>query len=400
MHTNTNLLPRRAVLAAAAALPILRASPSLAAAVKATVGVGLVTEGGAIVGAMQSGDLATKAATELKTSLDLEFLDFQVLLRMVQGIVAGQIQIGMLGSTPMIRMLATSNPAIPIALAGGGVNFPLMVNPGSPIRTLQDLPGKAVLTLVGSDLHLVLLLMLRAEFGHDDTKKLGIAIRNAQAITEVGRRQSGIDAIAGSEPFGYAAERTGELVTLLRDDGTTGAAWDGPEGKGAGHKVASFKNTPLAPEAYYPHRIWWAARRDFIEQHPDEVAAFLAANARAAEQMAAAPVDKVIEVGGSKWAGEREDHRRFVERILWRRRGWAWATEGDIRSLIVLSSVKTIYETELKAADVQRLVRIAAPAVRKAWELIGQRPALAVFNDPAAPDVRGLPLWEVDNWKL
>lgn len=391
---------RRRVLAGLAALPLLRAAPCLAAAVRATVGIGLVTEGSALVGAMQQGDLVTKAATELKTALDLEFLDFQVLLRMLQGIVAGQIQIGMLGSTPLIRMLATPNPAIPIALAGGGVNFPLMVPPGSPIHTLQDLPGKTVLTLVGSDLHLVLLLMLRAEFGHDDTRKLGITLRNAQAVTEVGRRQSGIDATAGSEPFGYAAERTGELVTLLRDDGSTGAAWDGPEGKGAGHTIASFKNAMFAPEAYYPHRIWWTVRQDFLEQHPDEVAAFLAANARAAEQMAAAPADRVIDVGGAKWAGEREDQRRFVDRILWRRRGWAWATEADVRSLILLSSVKSIYETELKPADIHRLVRLAAPATRKAWDLVGQQPALATFTDPKAADVRGLPIWEVERWSL
>jgi ABC-type nitrate/sulfonate/bicarbonate transport system substrate-binding protein len=395
---------RRSVLAGLAGLPLLQASPSLAQAVaqkvKTTIGVGMFTEGSALVAAMEAGDLINKAATELHTALELETLDFQVLLRMVQGIVAGQIQIGMLGSTPMIRMLSTANPAIPLALAGGGVNFPLLVTPDSKIRSLQDLPGKTVLTLVGSDLHLVLTLMLKAEFGHDDVKKLGIVLRNAQANPDLARRQPGVDVIAGTEPYAATAERTGELVALARNNGTTGAAWDGPEGKGAGHVIANFKATRFAPEAYYPHRIWWAARRDYVEQHQTEVAAFLVANARAAEQMSAAPLDDLIKMGGAKWAGELGDQRKFAERILWRKRGWAWATEGDVQSLIQLSSTKAIYENELKAENVKKLIALAAPAARRAWEMMQMRPAMAVFTDPNAPDRRGLPLWDVEKWSL
>lgn len=395
---------RRSLLAGLSALPLLQASPTLAQAVgqkvKTTIGVGLFTEGSALVSAMQSGDLINKAATELHTSLELETLDFQVLLRMVQGIVAGQIQIGMLGSTPMIRMLATANPAIPLALAGGGVNFPLMVPPDSKIHTLQDLQGKTILTLVGSDLHLVLVLMLKAEFGHDDVKKLGISLRNAQANPDLARRQPGVDVYAGTEPYGAMAERTGELAYLAGNNGMTGTAWDGPEGKGAGHVIANFKATRFAPEAYYPHRIWWAARRDYVEQHPTEVTAFLVANARAAEQMSAAPLDDLIKVGGAKWAGDLSDQRKFAERILWRRRGWAWATEGDVRSLIQLSSTKTIYENELKPENVKKLIALAAPSARKAWEIMQMKPSASVFTDPNAPDTRGLPLWDVEKWSL
>ena len=52
--------------------------------------------------------------------------------------------------------------------------------------------------------------------------------------------------------------------TSLLNDGTTGPAYDGPEGKGAGHKVTSFAKTPFHAEAYYPHRIWWVAREEFL----------------------------------------------------------------------------------------------------------------------------------------
>jgi hypothetical protein len=40
----------------------------------------------------------------------------------------------MLGSTPDDPQLALPNPAVPIAIAGGGIKFPLQVPPGSPIK--------------------------------------------------------------------------------------------------------------------------------------------------------------------------------------------------------------------------------------------------------------------------
>ena len=184
---------------------------------------------------------------------------------MLQGLAAGQLDIGMLGSTPTIRNLSQPNPAIPIAIAGGGIKFPLQVPPGSPIKKLDDLKGKTVLTIVGSDLHLVLNLMLQAHFGTDDPKALGITVKNIQAFAELTRAQPGIDAVLNVEPAAQGAVNSGQLVNLLLNDGTTGPAYDGPEGKGAGHKIASFVKTPFAPEAYYPHRIWWVAREEFLQ---------------------------------------------------------------------------------------------------------------------------------------
>ena len=141
--------------------------------------------------------------------LDAEYLNFPVLLRMLQGLAAGQLDIGMLGSTPTIRNLSQPNPAIPIAIAGGGIKFPLQVPPGSPIKKLDDLKGKTVLTIVGSDLHLVLNLMLQAQFGTDDPKALGITVKNIQAFAELTRAQPGIDAVLNVEPAAQGAVNSG-----------------------------------------------------------------------------------------------------------------------------------------------------------------------------------------------
>ena len=322
------------------------------------------------------------------------------MVRMVQALLSGEIRIGTLGSAPLVRMLTGADPAIPIALAGGGMNFPLMLPPESPIHDLTALQGTTVFTVLGSDAHLALALMLQAQFGHDDLQQLRITLRPAKSAAGLGEAPAGVDAVMGVQPLGYAAERTGRLVTLSFNDGSTGAAWRGPEGNGAGHRIRSFAKALLAPEAYYPHRLWWVVRQDFLHANSDVVLAFLGANARAAAAMTAAPTARVIELAGAKWAGEPSDKARFVDRILWRRRGWAWITEGDVRTLVVLSRAKSLFEKELKSDDLVRLLKLAAPLTRKAWILSGARPSLSAFANSDADDARGAPLWDVNNWRL
>lgn len=121
-----SLLDRRSILRSGAAslgallgMPLFRASPALAQALKMTLGVGPTNDGAPLVFAMQKEKLLEAAATELGLRLDSEYLNFPVLLRMLQGLAAGQLDIGMLGSTPTIRSLSQPNPAIPLAIAGG-----------------------------------------------------------------------------------------------------------------------------------------------------------------------------------------------------------------------------------------------------------------------------------------
>lgn len=379
-------------------LPLFRASPSLAQAVKMTMGVGLTNDGAPLVFAMQKEKLLEQAAQELGLTLDAEYLNFPVLLRMLQGLAAGQLDIGMLGSTPTIRNLSQPNPAVPIAIAGGGIKFPLQVPPGSPIKKLDDIKGKTVLTIVGSDLHLVFNLMLQAHFGTDDPKALGISVKNIQAFAELTRAQPGIDAVLNVEPAAQGAGNSGQLVNLLLNDGTTGPAYDGPEGKGAGHKVASFAKTAFAPEAYYPHRIWWVARQEFLERNPKAVVALLIANARATTLVTKMSPDAVIDLAAQDWFSDRAAQRPYVENILYRRRGWSWITEGDARTLVGLSQVKSIYQQSLTGDLVKKLLRVGAPFSKEAWERVGQDPKPEAFVDATAPDIRGLPVWEIDRW--
>lgn len=399
-----NTIDRRRFIAGASAfiasLPMFRLSPALAQALKITMGAGLAQEPGALVMKMQQDKLLEQAAQELGVAgIEAEYLSFPVLLRMLQGIAAGQLQLGTLGSTPCIRSLSGPDPVVPIAIVGGGNHFPLQVPPNSPIHNLEDLKGKSVLTIVGSDLHLVLVRMLKAQFGVDDPKDFGITVRNINALTELGRPQSGIDACLSLSPISATAERAGDLVTVLRNDGKTGAAYRGPEGNGAGKTIASFSKTPFAPEAYYPHRIWIVSRRDFLAANPKAVTALLVANHRAVTALVKGGTDDIIKYGSPNWSGGREGQAEWIDTVLWKRRGWSWITEGDARTLVGLSTTKAIFQAELDPEAAKKLFALGGDVSRAAYEAVGRVPARNVFDDMKS-DVRGKPVWEAASWNL
>jgi len=399
--TRPDLIRRRLIAGSAlATLPMFRASPALAQVAKLSMGVGLAQEPGALMLKMQQDKLLEKAAQELGLAgVEAEYLNFPALLRMLQGIAAGQLQMGTLGSTPTIRSLAGPDPTVPLAIVGGGNIFPLQVPPGSPIRNLDDLKGKTVLTLVGSDLHLVLVRMVKAHFGVDDPKEVGITVRGNNAITELERAPSGVDAVLSLAPQAVVAEQRGDLVTLLRNDGLTGAAYDGPEGKGAGKKIASFAKTPYAPEAYYPHRIWMVVRQDYLRENPKLVTAMMIANQRAVSALTAAGTGEIIRIGAPNWPGTPEAQAAWIDNVIWKRRGWSWITEGDARTLVGLSTTKAIYQTALDPEAVRKLFQLGAGVSRAAYEATGRMPPRSAFDDMSR-DVRGKPVWEADAWNL
>ncbi|MHA3979199.1 ABC transporter substrate-binding protein [Halovulum sp. GXIMD14794] len=399
-------MSRRNLVRSSAALGLLSAFASPKALAQGTVempiGVGTHTNGGPLVIYMQEHGLIEKASEAIGIDVAPEFQDFQALLRMLQGVAAGQLQYGMLGSTPAIRLLATPNPAVPIAIAGGGLDFPVQVKPDSDIRNMEDMRGKTVLTIVGSDLHLQWVNMLKAYFGTSDAAELDITMRNITAVTELFEAQDNIDAVVGLNPGSFGAEERGVLETLITNYGTTGKHYDGPEGSGAGHVLDWFSQAQFAPEAFYPHRIWWAVRQQFLDAHPEAVTAFLVANQQATQALAAMAPGEVTEIIGDHWpqSASVDARNAVVDVTLWYRRGWSWITEGDARTLVGLSEEKEIFETPLSADLVKTILQRGAAAAEAAYAQAGDVPANDVFTDPKATDVRGQPQWQIADWSL
>lgn len=98
------------------------------------------------------------------------------------------------------------------------------------------------------------------------------------------------------------------------------------------------------------------------------------------------------------WFSDRAAQLPYVENILYRRRGWSWITEGDAKSLVGLSQVKSIYEKPLTGDLVKGLLRLGAPLAKEAWERVGKDPGSEAFANTKAIDMRGLPVWEIDRW--
>jgi ABC-type nitrate/sulfonate/bicarbonate transport system substrate-binding protein len=389
-------------LGAALGMAGLFATARSAAAQARTVpiGVGLHTQGGPLVREMQSKELLERAGREMGLDLRAEYQDYQILLRMQQAVAAGQLQFAMFGNTPNIRMLATSRPTIPIALAGGTTEFHVQVAPNSSIKTFDDIRGKTILTIAGSDVHVMLLIMLRSRFGTDDLRQLGITLRGINAVTELWIQQPGVDVTIGFPPGSLDAEYAGQFRTLIYNNGRTGPAYDGPEGRGEGHQLSWFRNSPFYPEAFFPPRIWWAVREEFLNQNPQIVTAFLAAQQRAAAFIKQAGAQYAVGLIGEHWAGSVRAKLREVETILWFKRGWVWITEGDARALIGLSQVRQIFENPLDGARIKGLMGRAADVTRRAYEIAGRIPDTPVFTDPNATDQRGLPQWEAERWTM
>ena len=193
--------------------------------------------------------------------------------------------------------------------------------------------------------------MLQAHFGTDDPKALGITVKNIQRLSPSWTRaQPGIDAVLNVEPAAQGAVNSGELVNLLaqrsvqmtessllcRRPGRQGRRPQGREFRQdavraggllpASHLVGGARGIP-APESKGDCRT--AARQCPGHQpgHADD-----AGRCRSSTSAS-------FRTGSED---DRTAQRPYVENILYRRRGWSWITEGDARTLVGLSQVKSI----------------------------------------------------------
>ena len=122
------------------------------------------------------------------------------------------------------------------------------------------------------------------------------------------------------------------------------------------------------------------------------------ANARAVEALSAMPAAQLVSAYGKEFPGTPEGQAEHIEHVLWRRRGWPWITEGDVRTLAILSQTKALFPAPLAAADVRKVVALAADVTGTAWQAIGSKPARAAFDAKQPDDPRGRPVWEIASW--
>lgn len=198
-------------------------------------------------------------AADAGYDLTVDYRDYPSALPMVEAFLSGNLDFGMWGNTPIVRLIAQKQPIQLLSVGEGHLRFVLATRRDSPIRNIADLRGKTVGALLGGDPYNVLSQMLRYELGNADPRAHNITIVNAPTQAQAATMPTGMDAaVLIYPPFLKASSEIG-TVGIMNSFGYTESHYRGPAGEGAGHLLESVKRSPFYPDGYYLHRSFWIA---------------------------------------------------------------------------------------------------------------------------------------------
>jgi ABC-type nitrate/sulfonate/bicarbonate transport system substrate-binding protein len=372
---------------------------SAAEPTKITVSVGRLPWGALnspITSHMAAKKMFEAEARQLGYEVTVDMRDYPSAAPQVEAMQAGKLDLGVWGNVPIIRNIATGQPIHVLALAEGHLNFQIAVPKGSPIKTLEDLKGKRIGTLLGGDPHFFLAMVLKAQFGNADPAKLGITMVQVPSFTMLASMPKGLDAVTLITPSFLLGQQQGLLDALADNFGKTGAAYDGPLGKGAGHEIPSVKKSEFYPEGYYLHRTMWVGRGEFINKHPKLVVAFLTALNKATQDVSKMKPGDVSDMAKSYWKLDPNQGSIIVKDDVLYTRGWTWLTEGDLRSLVANSRFMkeaNLLPNQLSWDDLVKNIQPIADLARQAWERSSRLPAEKEFSSSSS-DLRGPAMWD------
>ena len=334
---------------------------------------------------MINNKLLEKRAVDFGYDLTVDWREYPTALPMVEAMVGNNLDIGMWGNTPITRGLSSGLPISLLVVGEGHLRFLITTRKGSPVRNMQDLKGKTIGVSLGGDPQSALFQMLRFELGVNDIKETGIKFVNMPTHAQAASVPTGVDATCTIYPAYLAAQASG-TVAIANSFGYTEDHYDGPAGKGAGHLLPNVKKSPFFPDGYYLHRSFWIGRNGLIEQHPQAVVAFLVAQQEAVAALTAMDAGAVSQL--------------VKDDVLFSR-GWSWPTENDARAVLETSKFMAdnkVIESPLQWAQVKGAFSRTAPLVKQAYDKLGAKPAAAEFTRTDVADLRGRPVWEINQW--
>ena len=171
----------------------------------------------------------------------------------VEAFVSGNLNFGMWGNTPIVRLLAQNQPIQLLSVGEGHFRFVLATRKDSPIRNVADLKGKTVGALLGGDPYNVLAQMLRLELGNADPKAHGITVVNTPTQAQAATIPAGMDAAILIHPAFLKAEAEIGTVGIMNSSGYTESHYKVPAGEGAGLLLPNAKKSAFWPDGYYLH---------------------------------------------------------------------------------------------------------------------------------------------------
>jgi ABC-type nitrate/sulfonate/bicarbonate transport system substrate-binding protein len=341
-----------------------------------------------------------KRATEFGYDLTVDWREYPTALPMVEAMVGNNLDIGMWGNTPITRGLSSNLPISLLVVGEGHLRFLITTRKDSPVRNMQDLRGKTIGVSLGGDPQSALFQMLRFELGVTDIKETGIKFVNMPTHAQAASVPTGVDATCTIYPAYLAAQASG-TVAIANSFGYTESHYDGPAGKGAGHLLPNVKKSPFFPDGYYLHRSFWIGRNGLIDQHPQAVVAFLVAQQEAVAALTAMDAGAVSQLVKDYWKLDATQGAKVVKDDVLFSRGWSWPTENDARAVLETSKFMAenkVIEAPLQWAQVKGAFSRTAPLVKQAFDKLGAKPAAAEFTRTDVADLRGRPVWEINQW--
>jgi len=334
--------------------------------------------------------------------LTVDYRDYPSALPMVEALLSGNLDFGIWGNTPIVRLIAQSQPLALLSVGEGHLRFVIAVRKGSPIRNVADLKGKTVGALLGGDPYNALSQILKFELGNGDPRAHGITIVNTPTQAQAASLPTGMDAAIVIHPAYLKAKAELGATAIVNSFGFTEANYQGPAGEGAGHLLASAKQSPFFPDGYYLHRSFWIAAPKTIRDNPPLTVAFLMAQQDAVAKLSAMDPGAVSDLASKYWALPREQGAEVVKDEVLFKRGWCWPTEGDATAILEVSKFMVegrLIEKPLAWPQLRDAFRLGAPLQQEAYEKSGRKPDAAAFAAKDVQDLRGLPVWQLDQWK-
>jgi ABC-type nitrate/sulfonate/bicarbonate transport system substrate-binding protein len=349
---------------------------------------------------MINNKLLEKRAVEFGYDLTVDWRDYPTALPMVEAMVGNNLDIGMWGNTPITRGLSSGLPISLLVVGEGHLRFLITTRKGSPVRNMQDLRGKTIGVSLGGDPQSALFQMLRFELGVNDIKETGIKFVNMPTHAQAASVPTGVDATCTIYPAYLAAQASG-TVAIANSFGYTEDHYDGPAGKGAGHLLPNVKKSPFFPDGYYLHRSFWIGRNGLIDQHPQAVVAFLVAQQEAVAALSAMDAGAVSQLVKDYWKLDATQGAKVVKDDVLFARGWSWPTENDARAVLETSKFMAdnkVIDAPLQWSQVKGAFARTAPLVKQAFDKLGAKPTASEFTRTDVADLRGRPVWEINQW--
>ena len=343
-----------------------------------------------------------RLAADAGYDLTVDWRDYPSAAPQVEAFVSGNLDFGMWGNTPIVRLVAQNQPIQIVTVGEGHFRFVLATRKDSPIRNVADLKGKTIGALLGGDPYNVLSQMLRYELGNPDPKAFGITVVNTPTQAQAATIPSGIDAAVVIHPAFLKAQQEIGTVGIINSFGYTESHYKGAAGEGAGILLPSVKKSAFYPDGFYLHRSFWIGSRKMMESDPGIVTAFVTAQQDAVAKLSKMDPGKVSELARKYWELPPELGAKVVEDDVLFKRGWCWPTEGDAVALLETSKSMVdgkLITKPLSWDQVKNAFALAAPLDKAAWEKTGRVPDASGFSDKNAKDLRGAPVWDEQSWK-